>query len=59
MTNRMLSLAEAADDVSLRLVSATVSSVDAGGAGFDFGAIPRKRTKGTQTVEKPTSGHCA
>jgi hypothetical protein len=42
MTNRMLSLAELKDGVSLRLESATVSSPDAAGAGFDFGPIPRK-----------------
>jgi hypothetical protein len=42
MTNRMLSLAESAYGVSLRLESATVSSADAAGAGFGFGAIPRK-----------------
>jgi hypothetical protein len=39
----MLSLAESADGVSLRMESAAVSSANAAGAGFAFGAIPRKK----------------
>jgi hypothetical protein len=38
----MLSLTESADGVSLRLESAAVFSADVAGAGFAFGAIPRK-----------------
>jgi hypothetical protein len=38
----MLSLAESADGVSLRLESAAVSSAEAAGADFVFGAILRK-----------------
>jgi hypothetical protein len=53
----MLSLAESADGVSLRLESAAVLSADVAGAGFAFGAIPRKTS--TQIVEKSTSGNCA
>jgi hypothetical protein len=39
----MLSLAESADGVSHLLKSVAVSSADAAGAGFDFGAMPRKK----------------
>jgi hypothetical protein len=39
----MLSLAESADCVSLRLESATVFSTDAADAVVSFGAIPRKK----------------
>jgi hypothetical protein len=38
----MLSLAESANCVSLRLESAAVLSADAADAVFPFGAIPRK-----------------
>jgi hypothetical protein len=38
----MLSVAESADGVSLRLESAAVSSATDAGAAFAFGAIPRK-----------------
>jgi hypothetical protein len=38
----MLSLAESANCVSLRLESAAVLSADAAGAVFAFGALPRK-----------------
>jgi hypothetical protein len=49
----MLSLAESADGVSLRLESAAVSSADAAGAGFDFGAIPRKNKDPTRQWKNP------